>query len=153
VFTRGFKRQVRAAADLAVMTERLIERAALDALAIAGKAGLIVTGFGRVAAVIERETVIGIIHAADAADDGKRKITAVLRRQSDARPGKIAIIDAFTSAQLDLALGRFNVVHAALLGGPASETFLARGVRIERFRNGISGNPASTTAPNESERG
>ena len=45
----------------------------------------------------------------------------------------------FTSAQLDLALGRSNVVHAALLAGPASDTFLARLPRLERFRTGEHG--------------
>jgi hypothetical protein len=35
---------------------------------------------------------------------------------------------------LDLALGRSNVIHAALLAGPESETFLARAARLDRFR-------------------
>ncbi len=149
VFARGFKKQVRVATDLAVSTERLLERAALDALAIAGKAGAVVHGFGKVEDAIGRDKIIGLIQAADAAADGKRKIIAVLRRHSAARPREIAIVDAFTSAQLDLALGRLNVVHAALLAGPASETFLARALRIERFRNGISGDTAHGKAPSE----
>ena len=49
---------------------------------------------------------------------------------------QIAVIEAFTSAQLDLALGRSNVIHAALLAGPESETFLARTARLDRFRTG-----------------
>src|ERR1700688_3869543 len=48
IFARGFKREVRLAADLLPRTERLLERSALDALAIAGKAGLVATGFVRV---------------------------------------------------------------------------------------------------------
>ena len=40
VFGRGFKRDVRVPDDLPDQVERLLERAALDALAIAGKAGL-----------------------------------------------------------------------------------------------------------------
>ena len=48
--------------------------------------------------------------------------------------GEIPIIAAFTTAQLDLALGRSNVVHAALLAGPASNGFLARCQSLERFR-------------------
>jgi hypothetical protein len=48
----------------------------------------------------------------------------------------VAVIGRFTSAQLDLALGRSNVVHAALLAGPESETFLARTARLDRFRAG-----------------
>src|SRR5262249_20910944 len=48
VFARGFKRDVQADPCLAAQTERLIEAAALDALAIAGKASLVVNGFSRV---------------------------------------------------------------------------------------------------------
>src|SRR5687767_9077580 len=38
-FARGFKREVRVSADFVASTERLLMRSALDALAIAGKAG------------------------------------------------------------------------------------------------------------------
>jgi uncharacterized protein len=49
---------------------------------------------------------------------------------------------------LDLALGRSNVIHAALLAGPESETFLARISRLERFRTGsISVNVAPGNRP------
>jgi hypothetical protein len=41
----------------------------------------------------------------------------------------------FDSDQLDLALGRSNVIHAALLAGQASENFLSRVRDLERFRN------------------
>jgi hypothetical protein len=39
-----------------------------------------------------------------------------------------------TSEQLDLALGRSNVIHAALLAGPASDTFLSRSQMLVRYR-------------------
>jgi len=35
---------------------------------------------------------------------------------------------------LDLALGRSNVVHAALLAGPASKRFLSRSQTLVRYR-------------------
>ena len=40
--------------------------------------------------------------------------------------GEPARIRCFTRAELDLAFGRTNVVHAALLAGPASQNLLAR---------------------------
>ncbi len=39
VFARGFKRDVRVTAELADLTERLLQQTALDALSIAGKSG------------------------------------------------------------------------------------------------------------------
>src|SRR5690348_4961995 len=48
VFARGFRKEVRVAPDLGATTEQLLERSALDALAIVGKAGQIACGFGKV---------------------------------------------------------------------------------------------------------
>jgi len=149
VFARGFKRDVRVAGDLAAATERLLERAALDALAVASKAGQVVTGFAKVEAAITQGDVAAVLHASDAADDGTRKLDAALRRKAAEKPGETATIDLFSGRQLDLALNRPNVVHAALLAGPAGETFLARVMRLKRFRN----SPANETAPIEGARG
>jgi uncharacterized protein len=131
---RGFKREVRLSADLVAQTGHLLERAVFDALAVAGKAGLVATGFGKTGAALSRERVAGLIHAAEAAPDGVRKLGAVLRKYG--LEGEIPVILTLSSEQLDLALGRPNVIHAALLAGPATDTFLARYRRLERFRSG-----------------
>jgi hypothetical protein len=123
--------------------------AALDALAIAGKAGAVVSGFAKVEAAFGRDKVLALIHAADAANDGKRKLAAALHRNSAGESGGIVIIEAFTGAQLDLALSRPNVVHAALLAGSGSETFLARVARLTRFRTGFSPDAVSAHAPTD----
>jgi uncharacterized protein len=153
VFARGFKRDVKAARDLADQTERLLESAALDALSIAGKAGLVVGGFSKVEAALAHKGVLALIHASDAAADGKRKLDGALHRNRDEKRQEtrqeIAIIDIFSGQQLDLALNRPNVVHAALLAGPGSETFLARVARFARFRTGNSPDAVSADAPTD----
>jgi uncharacterized protein len=133
-FSRSFKCEVRIAPDLIDSTERLLERGALDALAIAYKAGRMTVGFAKVEASLDEGDAGALIHASDAAPDGVRKLNAAARRNDDNR--SVALIRAFTTAQLSLALGRPNVVHAALLGGPESRTFVARAARLERFRTG-----------------
>jgi predicted RNA-binding protein YlxR (DUF448 family) len=148
VFARGFKQDVRVAADLAARTDQLLERSALDALAIAGKAGTVVSGFSKVESALG-DDIRALIHASDAADDGKRKLDAALHRNTAGESREIVVIDAFTGAQLDLALNRPNVVHAALLAGPGSETFLARVARLTRFRTGNSPDAVSAHAPTE----
>jgi predicted RNA-binding protein YlxR (DUF448 family) len=149
VFARGFKRDVRVAKDLATQTERLLAAAALDALAMAGKAGLVVGGFAKVEAALGRSDVLALIHAADAAADGKRKLDGALHRKSEAKSREIAVIDIFSGSQLDLALNRPNVVHAALLAGPGSETFLSRTARLARFRTGNSPDAVCAMAPTD----
>ena len=153
VFARGFKRDVRVASDLAAQTERLIERSALEALAMAGKAGLVATGFSKVEAACGGDHILALIHAADAGDDGKRKLAAALHRNSAGESRGITVIDAFTGVQLDLALNRPNVVHAALLAGPGSKTFLARVARLKCFRTGISPDAVSAHAPTGGAQG
>lgn len=138
VFGRGFRRDVKIAPDMVAATERLVEHSALAALAMAHKAGLVAIGSARTEAAIER--AVALLHAADAAPEGVRKLAAALHRRPEGEAGKVVVIDTFTSAQLDLALGRSNVVHAALLGGRESETFMARAARLDRFRTGNSGN-------------
>ena len=141
VFARSLKREVRAASGLGAELEQQLENAALDALGIAHKAGRLAIGFGRTeSALAAVPAVAAILSASDGSADGVRKIAAaVARRQNTENPGEIPVISAFTSAQLDLALGRSNVVHAALLAGPASDGFLARCQSLERFRTSGSG--------------
>lgn len=136
LFAKGFKREVRAGADLGEVTDRLLERGALDSLSIAGKAGSVVTGFAKVEAALNRDTPIALLHASDGSDDGLRKLKALLRRNEDSESPEIPVIRVFSGAQLDLALGRSNVIHAALLAGPASQGFLTRCLRMMRFRTG-----------------
>lgn len=141
-FTRGFKRPVAVPADLAAATDRLLERAALDALAIANKAGLVQTGFAKVETAVVHAKVAALLHAVEAAPDGVRKLAAAVKRVGLGLGGPVSIV-GFHSAQLDLALGRPNVVHAAVLVGPASEAFLVRTRSLEVFRGG---EPANTLA-------
>lgn len=136
-FARGFKRNVQLPADLAVRTERLLAQAVIDALAVAGKAGLVAAGFAKAATALAHEHVIALLHAVEASPDGVRKLDAIAHRQGREQGAETPpVIEFLTSAQLDLALGRANVIHAALLAGPASDTFLSRSRRLQRYRTG-----------------
>jgi predicted RNA-binding protein YlxR (DUF448 family) len=148
VFARGFKRDVRLPADLLARTDELLERSALDALAIAGKASLVATGFTAAERALANDNVVVLLHAAEASPDGVRKLDAALRRRPEAGP--IAVFCLLSSAQLDLALGRSNVIHATLLAGSPSDTFLARLRRLEGFRTGDLGQKPGT-APEPAE--
>src|SRR5258708_40263542 len=63
-FARAFKDDVRVTADVVDTTERLIERAALEALAICHKAGKVAIGFANVAAALARARVVAVCNAA-----------------------------------------------------------------------------------------
>src|SRR5262245_54478937 len=71
-FAHAFEREVRLAPDLVETTERLMERAALEALAMCHKAGKVAIGFANADAALARARVAGLLHAAEAAPDGAR---------------------------------------------------------------------------------
>jgi predicted RNA-binding protein YlxR (DUF448 family) len=153
-FAKGFKREVRVVPTLAADTEALLVRFAIEALAMATKAGQVVSGFGKVADALERRQVQGpikaLIHASDGAADGIRKLDDIARQNAGNGDGfvEIPVVTALTSEQLDLALGRSNVIHAALLPGPASKTFLSRSHILVRYRMANGDRPAGQATKN-----
>jgi len=135
-FSRGFKRDIRAAKTLPEDTENLLIRGLVEALAMAAKAGQAVAGFGKVEDALKHGQVAALLHASDGAADGIRKLDAIAR-QTAGNIGESAdfpTLTILTSAQLDLALSRSNVIHAALLAGPAGKTFLSRSQILVRYR-------------------
>ena len=133
-FARAFRADVKAAPDLPATVEHLMERAALDALAIARKARQVVVGHAQVEAAAEQGAALAVLHASDAGPEGVRQILAAIRRGSAPDDPNVMVIPVFTSAQLHLAFARPNVVHAALLAGRASDTVVARWRSLARFR-------------------
>jgi uncharacterized protein len=152
VFAKGFKRDVKVAPDLPGVIDELMRRAACDALAMAAKAGQVVSGFAKVEAALNGREAVALIHASDGAADGIRKLDGkaeALRRQDDGvatGSRDILRVGALTSQQLDLALGRSNVIHAALLAGPAGRTFLSRCQILVRYRLADDGDADAATA-------
>ena len=126
-FARGLKAKVKPPAGLPGMIEALLERSALDALSRAAKAGLVMREPAKVACPDGQ--VVALLLPRDSVTDHDLEPSA--GRDSGDR---VEIIDAFTTAQLGLALGRPNVVNAALVTGRASETFLERWRILESFR-------------------
>jgi predicted RNA-binding protein YlxR (DUF448 family) len=150
LFGKGFKRNVRISPTLAQDTENLLVRGIVEALAMAAKAGQVVSGFTKVGTALEARQARALIHAADGAADGIRKLNAIMRQTAENTDGshEFPVIDVLTSAQLDLALGRSNVIHAALLAGPAGKTFLSRCQTLVRYQLADDGNAGGTTAKN-----
>jgi predicted RNA-binding protein YlxR (DUF448 family) len=132
-FSRGLKTGAKAAATLPAEVDALLERDCLQSLSLANKAGAVVTGFTKVETAIDSGGIAGLLHASDASADGTRKLAQALRRKfGTTGPPQINL---FASSQLDLALGRANVVHAALKAEPASRAFLARCRRLAVYRS------------------
>ena len=144
-FERSLKTKVVVPPDLVAMIDGLMLKDALQALAMSNKAGLVQAGFSKVEAVIGSGRCAAVIEASDGAEDGRRKIGQALRRAEIAReearlkPRKVPVVAIFAGEDLELALGRPHVIHAALAPGPAAEGFLSRWRRLVRYRTDDAG--------------
>jgi len=138
-FGRAFKGKGTAAAGLADLVDLLLDKDARSSLSLANKAGKVVTGHTKVEAALASGDAQVLLHAADARPDGVRKLNALVRQVENAGSRPVTIIDCFPGIELDLALGRSNVVHAALLAHPTTAGFLGRCQKLGRWRTGASG--------------
>ena len=145
-FSRAFRAKAEAPATLAATVDALLERDALQSLSMANKAGLVVVGAFKVDSAIENRDVAALVQASDGASDGAQKRARALRAGFGETAGMIPWIYLFSSSQLGLALGKANVIHAALKSGAATSAFLARGDRLRRYR----ASEADPTPPSDS---
>ena len=141
-FARSLKQAVLLPDDLVDRVESLMRRRLADAVSIAKKAGLLVAGFVKVEQMIDQGLAVVLLHAADAAGDGvaklDRKFRALGGLGADAEP----IVRQLTSAELSLAIGRANVVHAAASGGGASRRIAYEANRLRHYRESDGKAPA-----------
>jgi predicted RNA-binding protein YlxR (DUF448 family) len=129
---KAFEGKVTVDSALAERVDDLLLAAAAGALALARKAGGLIAGFGKVESALASEPVIALIHAAEAGADGVAKLQGAARRRFG--ESGLPVIRSFGGEQLDLAFGRTNVIHAALLAGPAGANVLARVQDLVRYR-------------------
>jgi predicted RNA-binding protein YlxR (DUF448 family) len=126
VFAKAARQPVVADIDLADQVERLLARRCLDLLGLARRAGAVTVGFEPVRAALRADRVAVLVAARDGAMDGRAKLRALAP--------KVRRVEAFAVDELSLALGRENVVHAALAPGRAAERFFAEARRLGGFR-------------------
>ncbi len=126
LFSRGFGAETRAAPELAEIIGDLLRKMALSYFSLAKKAGLAVAGNSKVEEMVSKNLAQIIIHALEAAPDGRRKIDKL------AAPD-VKMINIFHVDELDLAFGRSNVIHAAVGRGRLAEKLLLAVQRIERY--------------------
>jgi predicted RNA-binding protein YlxR (DUF448 family) len=121
-------------ADLPVKIEAALLRAFTDRLGLEYKSGRLLVGSERIAENARMGKVAWLAHAADASDDGSRKLDQAWRvgeeREGTGMTGTTLPLDR---AALSVALGRDNVVHLALTDHAAAERVGAPLRRLLRF--------------------
>jgi predicted RNA-binding protein YlxR (DUF448 family) len=134
LFARAFKAEAKAPPSLAETIDRLLRADLRQALAFANKAGAVITGFTKVESAIAEKPLAALIHATEAAEDGRRKLAGGLRKRLGDAISDVPVITDLSGDELDLALGRSHVIHAALVAGAGSDGFLIRWHRYRAWR-------------------
>jgi hypothetical protein len=128
-FPRAAKAPVAVPADLCARVEMLLVARLSSELGLARRAGQIVLGFDSVMRALEHRLPPAVlVEASDGAADGRRKLLA----KTKAAP--LPVVDCLTGVELSLALGRENVIHAALKSGRIAERITADAGRLRGFR-------------------
>ena len=126
---RAFKTNaVTVPADLGERTQAALRQAALDRLGMEARSGNLINGSDKVEVAARSGKVHLLIHAADAGEDGNRKLDQAWRVGGGAERG---VIFPEPRTILSLALGRENVVHVALTD-PAAASRVSDA--LERWR-------------------
>jgi len=133
LFSRAFKVEAKASETLPRDIGRMLREDVRQGLSLANKAGAVITGFNKVEAAIAEKPIVALIHAAEAAEDGRRKLANQLRKRLGDAISSFPVIQVLSNDELDLALGRSNVIHAALVAGAGSDGFLNRWHRYRTF--------------------
>ena len=103
----------------------------LGDLGLARRSGALVLGFDNVLRGLESaKPPKALIEALDGSRDGKRKLYASAHRLEL----NCVVIESLTSAELGLALGRENVIHAAVQPGGLADRLILDAERLCGFR-------------------
>ncbi|KPL69761.1 hypothetical protein SZ64_17785 [Erythrobacter sp. SG61-1L] len=120
--------------DLGAMAQDALTRAFLQRLGLEMRSGKLILGSDRIAQQARGGAVAWLGHAADASDDGCRKLDQAYRVGMDAEgsglTGERLPLDR---AALSVALGRDNVVHLALADHGSAERVAIPLRRLMRF--------------------
>lgn len=130
-FAKAARQAVAVPPDLAERVADLLVRRLKASLGLAQRAGLLLSGFDTVLRALEaRNPPRLLVEAADGAADGRRKLQAAVLRQGL----QLVTLDCLSGAELSLALGQSNVIHAAVKPGPLAERLIVDSARLNGLR-------------------
>ena len=116
--TRAFKTgDIHVPADLGERIEAALRQQALDRLGLEARSGMLINGAERVETAARQGKVAQLIHAADAGEDGRKKLDQAWRVGGGDSQGLVFPVERTI---LSVALGRENVVHIALTDAAAA---------------------------------
>ena len=119
---RAFKtNEIAVPADLGARIEAALRQAVLDRLGLEARASNLIMGSEKIETAARRGQVALLLHAADASAEGRRKLDQAWRVGTEQEgSGAQGLVFPEGRTILSLALGRENVVHAAIIDRAAA---------------------------------
>jgi predicted RNA-binding protein YlxR (DUF448 family) len=138
LFSRAFKAEAKASADLVDMVDRLLVTDLAGMMNLARKAAQFISGASKVDAAVRSGAAIAVFHASDAAADGVRKIDQARKAWTLGTDDghDIPSFSPLTAAELDEVMGQNAFIHACALAGQAGEGVVKRANLLEQYRSG-----------------
>jgi predicted RNA-binding protein YlxR (DUF448 family) len=134
LFARSLKESVTVPEGLATLIDTVMVKYLQGALGLSRKAGQLLTGAAKVESAIRSGEAALVLHATDAAQDGIRKMDQARKAVAMTGGPDIPALKLLTSAEMDLALGGENVIHAAALRGPAGDGLAKKAMALALYR-------------------
>lgn len=146
--SRAFKAGgVEVPADLPARLGEALEKQAMDRLGLEARASHLLTGSEKIEVAARRGQVRMLLHAADAASDGRRRLDQAWRVGEEAegtdRAGQVLPVGR---EALSRAMGRGNVVHIAVTDGKAATRLAALLSRWQSYIGCANGEGQDTPA-------
>jgi predicted RNA-binding protein YlxR (DUF448 family) len=136
--------------DLPGLVAAALERNALDRLGLEARSGMLLTGSEKIESAARSGQLHALYHAADASEDGKRKLAQAWRVGSDSEGSDLkGLALPVPRPILALALGRENVVHIGLTDRAAAARVSDA---LDRWLHFIGPEPAGDPCETASQR-
>lgn len=127
LFAKAAKKPAKADKELVTQVENILFKHALNAISLARKAGVMVSGMDKVKEAIKKNIVAFLLEAEDAGSDGHNKIISMAKN--------IEIFNLFKIEELDKELAKDNTVHLAFTKSTMANSVRETFVRLTSFLN------------------
>jgi predicted RNA-binding protein YlxR (DUF448 family) len=138
IYARALKKDVKPAADLAAMVDRLLVMNMTGMMNMARKAGQFVSGSTKVDSAVRSGGALAVFHATDAAADGVRKVSQARKawQMIMEEPEEVPAFQLLSYEEMQELMGDNAFIHAVALAGQAGEGVVKRAKLLESYRGG-----------------
>ena len=127
LFSKALKKPIKADNELISQVENLLFKQALNAISLARKAGVMISGMDKVKEALKKNNIAFLLEAENAGSDGHNKIMSLAKN--------IEIFNLFKIEELDKELAKDNTVHLAFIKSTMSTSIRETFVRLISFLN------------------